>query len=61
MLNFVDGSVKVPTTPGLGVEIDDDALAALHEQYIHCGIRDRDDTGYMQRVDPNYRLLSPRW
>ncbi|SEH47847.1 glucarate dehydratase [Mycolicibacterium rutilum] len=61
VLNFVDGSVKVPTTPGLGVEIDDDALAALHEQYIHCGIRDRDDTGYMQRVDPNYRLLSPRW
>ncbi|MCV7278302.1 glucarate dehydratase [Mycolicibacterium flavescens] len=61
VLSFVDGAVAVPTVPGLGVEIDEDALASLHEQYIRCGLRDRDDTGYMQRVDPDYRLLSPRW
>lgn len=60
-LRFVDGSVPVPTGPGLGVEIDDDSLAALHEQYIRCGIRDRDDTGYMQTVDPSFTLASPRW
>ncbi len=60
-LSFVDGSVPVPVTAGLGVEIDDDALAALHEQYVRCGIRDRDDTGYMQTVDPSFELLSPRW
>ncbi|CAN7645109.1 glucarate dehydratase family protein [Mycolicibacterium frederiksbergense] len=60
-LRFVDGSVPVPTTPGLGVEIDEDALAALHEQYLRCGIRDRDDTGYMRTVDPNFELASPRW
>jgi glucarate dehydratase len=60
-LSFVDGSVPVPTGPGLGVEIDEDALATLHEQYVRCGIRDRDDTGYMQTVDPNFELLSPRW
>ena len=60
-LSFVDGSVTVPTTPGLGVEIDEAALAALHEQYVCCGIRDRDDTGYMQTVDPGFELLSPRW
>lgn len=60
-LAFVDGSVPVPTGPGLGVEIDEDSLAALHEQYMTCGIRDRDDTGYMQTVDPNFALASPRW
>ena len=60
-LEFVDGSVAVPTTPGLGVEIDDDALAALHEQYLRCGIRDRDDTGYMKTIDPGFEALSPRW
>src|SRR5690606_20084148 len=60
-LRFVDGAVPVPAGPGLGVQIDDDALAALHEQYLRCGIRDRDDTGYMRTVDPGFELLSPRW
>ncbi|TDO08219.1 glucarate dehydratase [Mycobacterium sp. BK086] len=60
-LTFVDGAVPVPTTPGLGVELDDEALAALHEQYLRCGIRDRDDTGYMKTVDPGFEALSPRW
>ena len=61
VLSFVDGSVPVPTTPGLGVDIDDDALAALHEQYLRCGIRDRDDTGYMRSIDPSFQTASPRW
>ena len=29
--------------------------AELHEQYLSCGIRDRDDTGYRQSVEPGYR------
>ncbi|MDF3336934.1 glucarate dehydratase family protein [Mycolicibacterium septicum] len=60
-LEFHAGSVPVPTGPGLGVEIDDDALAALHEQYIRCRITDRDDTGYMRTVDPSFEAISPRW
>jgi glucarate dehydratase len=60
-LEFVDGSVRAPTTPGLGVRIDDALLDALHEQYVRCGIRDRDDTGYMQSVDRDFRAISPRW
>ena len=60
-LAFVDGAVPVPTSPGLGVEIDDDALNALHEQYVRCGIRDRDDTGYMRTVDPSFEPAGPRW
>jgi glucarate dehydratase len=61
VLKFVDGAVAVPTTPGLGVEIDEDALGALHEQYRDCGVRDRDDTGYMQSIDPAFENTCPRW
>ncbi|MGV0744233.1 glucarate dehydratase family protein [Mycolicibacterium sp. XJ870] len=61
VLRFVDGSVPVPTAPGLGVQIDDESLAALHEQYLRCGIRDRDDTGYMRSIDPSFVATSPRW
>ncbi|MDQ0815274.1 glucarate dehydratase [Streptomyces sp. B3I7] len=60
-LGFRDGSVAVPRTPGLGVELDRDALAGLHEQYLRCGLRNRDDTGYMRRLDPTYEKKSPRW
>ncbi|PXA72246.1 glucarate dehydratase family protein [Cryobacterium arcticum] len=60
-LGFENGSVRVPTLPGLGVELDRDALARLHEQYLACGLRNRDDTGYMQRIQPDYELVSPRW
>ncbi|MEX5297384.1 glucarate dehydratase family protein [Kocuria sp. CPCC 205292] len=60
-LRFVDGSVPVPTAPGLGVELDRDGLEKLHSQYLECGLRSRDDTGYMQRINPEYELTSPRW
>ncbi|MEU2025018.1 glucarate dehydratase family protein [Streptomyces sp. NPDC016469] len=60
-LAFSDGAVRVPAGPGLGVELDRDALARLHEQYLRCGLRNRDDTGYMRRIDPDYRAESPRW
>jgi glucarate dehydratase len=60
-LSFKDGSVAVPTTPGLGIELDRDALARLHRQYLDCGLRNRDDTGYMKRIDPTYELVKPRW
>jgi glucarate dehydratase len=61
VLSIVDGAVRVPTTAGLGVRVDADRLAALHEQYVRCGIRDRDDTGYMRSVDPTFEPASPRW
>lgn len=60
-LSVVDGSVAVPTSPGLGVELDRDGLDRLHEQYLRCGLRDRDDTGYRRRVDPSFDLKTPRW
>jgi glucarate dehydratase len=58
---FSGGGVAVPTAPGLGVSLDHDALGVLHEQYLKCGIRNRDDTGYMRRINPGYERKEPRW
>ncbi|MGH8794706.1 MAG: glucarate dehydratase family protein [Stackebrandtia sp.] len=60
-LTFVDGEVAVPRTPGLGVRIDRDALTRMHSDYLDCGIVERDDTGYMRSIDPEYRAVRPRW
>lgn len=60
-LRITAGSAEVPDTPGLGVTLDEDALARLHENWVRCGIRERDDTGYRQRVEPGYVKRRPRW
>jgi glucarate dehydratase len=59
--SFSGGAIAVPDRPGLGVELDRDALGALHDAYLACGLRNRDDTGYMQRVVPSYERRQPRW
>lgn len=61
VLSIHEGRVKVPTAPGLGIELDVQALARMHQQYLDCGLRQRNDTGYMQSIDPSYELKSPRW
>lgn len=58
---FANGSLEVPRRPGLGVELDRERLAVLHQRYLDCGITNRDDTGYMQKFDPDYRAVAPRW
>ncbi len=60
-LEWVDGGVVVPTTPGLGVELDRDKLARLHQQYLDCGLRKRDDTTYMKKFKPDFSAHIPRW
>ncbi|GAA4581937.1 glucarate dehydratase family protein [Planotetraspora phitsanulokensis] len=60
-LRFVDGAVPVPDGPGLGVELDRDALAVMNEQYEKCGVRSRDDTSYMKRFHPTFSPRRPRW
>jgi glucarate dehydratase len=37
---FEEGSVAVPQEPGLGVELDRDALAKLHQNYLDCGLNE---------------------
>ena len=60
-LTFSEGSVALPSGPGLGVELDEDALARLHRLYLDCGQRRRDDTAYMQRLHPGYQPHTPGW
>jgi glucarate dehydratase len=60
-LRFADGAVPLPEGPGLGVELDQDALAVMHEQYERCGVRRRDDTAYMRRHEPDFRPKRAHW
>lgn len=55
------GALSVPPGPGLGVELDRDALARLHEQYLACGLRVRDDKAAMLRADPAWPSHRPRF
>jgi glucarate dehydratase len=58
---FERGAVRVPSGPGLGVQLDREALARLHEQYLACGIRNRDDRAQMQKYDPSFTGVAPRF
>jgi glucarate dehydratase len=51
---FRDGALDVPDTPGLGVELDRDAVATLHERWLDLGVRGRDDIAAM-------RVAHPQW
>lgn len=53
--------VEVPARPGLGVDLDRDAVARLHEQYQECGIRARDDVAAMRALDPSWVGALPRF
>jgi glucarate dehydratase len=61
VLEFRDGAVAVPSGPGLGVELDDDALARGHENYLRCGLTARDDATYMRRFEPAFEPNIARW
>lgn len=53
-LPITGGRMKVPAAPGLGVGLDRDKLAAAHETYNKCGMRDRDDVTTMRMVEPGW-------
>lgn len=59
--SFEEGSVAVPSAPGLGVRLDHDRLARLHQQYLDCGLRERNDTEYMRRFEPDFDSTLARW
>ncbi|MDT0144830.1 enolase C-terminal domain-like protein [Microbacterium sp. PRC9] len=60
-IDIVDGDVVVPRRPGLGVELDEEALARQHEVFLSSGIAERDDTTYMRRFEPDYDPTLPRY
>jgi glucarate dehydratase len=61
VLEFRDGAVAVPTGPGLGISLDEDALARAHENYLRCGLTARDDATYMRRFEPDFQPNTQRW
>ncbi|OAH09552.1 glucarate dehydratase family protein [Streptomyces jeddahensis] len=61
---FEGGTVKVTDTPGLGVELDRDKLAFLHQRWLDDDgtMRDRDDEAAMRVADPEWTPPAvPRW
>ena len=59
---FTNGAITVPDAPGLGIEVDRDALARGHERFLRIPYRDRDDVGEARKViDPNWSAELPRW
>jgi glucarate dehydratase len=54
-LRFTGGALAIGDTPGLGVELDEDALARLHEQYRRAGLTRRDDVAEMQKIQPGWQ------
>ncbi|MGY2289513.1 glucarate dehydratase [Pseudomonas sp. SDO528_S397] len=59
-LRIVDGHVQVPTKPGLGVDIDMDAVAHAHELYKGMGLGARNDSVAMQFLIPGWSFDNKR-
>ncbi len=58
---FVEGKLRVPDGPGLGVELDYEALEALNNLYERAMVSDRNDTDEMLKYVPDYVRKVPRW
>ncbi|MGC4996449.1 glucarate dehydratase family protein [Streptomyces sp. DT195] len=61
---FTAGRVTVSDRPGLGVDLDRDALARLHRRWAEDdgSLRERDDARAMRSADPAWRTpVMPRW
>jgi glucarate dehydratase len=52
-LPIVDGRMRVPTGPGLGVEVDPSQLTRLHESW--------QETGFLSWDAPGGPVVLPRW
>lgn len=60
-LPFEDGAIAVPRAAGLGIEVDRAKLARLHQQYLKCGLTERDDEIEMQKAQPGWTFQATRW
>lgn len=57
---IVDGYLTVPDAPGLGVALDETAVAAAHDLYQREGLGSRDDSLAMQYLIPGWTFDSKR-
>ncbi|WP_199832335.1 enolase C-terminal domain-like protein [Streptomyces pactum] len=53
-LTISDGLLRVPDAPGLGVELDEEQVAAAHELYEREGLGARDDAVAMRYLVPGW-------
>jgi glucarate dehydratase len=53
-LQIRDGKVDVPSAPGLGVDLDLDAVEAAHQAYLNMGLGARNDAVAMQYLIPGW-------
>ena len=60
-LRFEGGALAIPPGPGLGVTLDRGALAALHANFVACGIRRREDGKEMRKHQPDWQGARPRF
>ena len=59
-LRIVGGMVALPERPGLGIEIDMDAVERAHELYRTHGLGARDDAAAMQYLVPDWQFDNKR-
>lgn len=55
-LKIVDGKIAVPTRPGLGIEVDMEAIEKGHQLYLSEGLGSRDDAIAMQYLIPGWQF-----
>lgn len=53
---IIGGHVEVPKKPGLGVELDMNAVEAAHQLYLQHGLGARDDAIAMQCLIPGWKF-----
>jgi glucarate dehydratase len=60
---FREGKIDLWDTPGLGVSVDPDKLAAAHEAYKNrgSGAMARDDVSAMRERNPDWLPHMPKW
>jgi len=55
-LKIVDGAIKVPEAPGLGIELDFDQVEQAHRLYVDHALGGRDDAMAMQFLVPGWKF-----
>lgn len=55
-LRITGGGIDVPRGPGLGVVLDEDAVAAAHELYVEHGLGTRDDAAALRTLLPGWQF-----
>jgi glucarate dehydratase len=59
-LQIVDGHVRVPPKPGLGIELDMAEVEKANRLYLEHGLGARDDAVAMQHLIPNWKFNPKR-